>query len=301
MEERLKKFAYVVDAGSFTKAAAELYISQPALSSAISKLERELKARLIVQGIRPLTLTPAGKLAYQSAKDLQVHIDNLRLKLAELAHEQIAIKIGMIDSVADTLFSVGPGLQLAKDAKVSLIVNNSRYLLEAVQRGDLDMAFIAKQQHHLPSTLESKSVAAEPLVVVSRSPLEGKVLHDFIAYDQPSNTFRLVNEALKNYGVIPQISFYSTSPDVTLRLVLQSKGVAALPYLLVRRHITSGLLHCLGGQKPWLIPRDIIAIKRRDKELSSALKQLTYQAGTLLDKLAAEAQTHASEGSVSRS
>jgi DNA-binding transcriptional LysR family regulator len=196
----------------------------------------------------------------------------------------------MIDSIADTLFSVGVGMELAKDAQTSLIVNNSRYLLEAVERSDLDIALITKPQQHLPSTIESKPVAAEPLVVVARSKMSGKTLPNFIAYDQPSNTFRLVNEALKNYGVTPQISFYSTSPDVTLRLVLQNKGIAALPYLLVRDHLKAGTLHCLGDERPWLIPRDIVAIKRRDKELPLVLKQLTYQTATQLDALAAEAQ-----------
>jgi DNA-binding transcriptional LysR family regulator len=152
------------------------------------------------------------------------------------------------------------------------------------------MAFITKPQHHLPATIESRPVAAEPLVVVARTKMSGKTLPNFIAYDQPSNTFRLVNEALKNYGVTPQISLFSTSPDVTLRIVLQNKGTAALPYLLVRDHIKTGKLHCLGADRPWLIPRDIVAIKRRDKELPLVLKQLTYQTATQLDALAVEAQ-----------
>src|SRR5688572_29853136 len=113
MEERLRKFAHLVDVGSFTKAAAELHISQPALSTAIAKLERELRAKLLVRGVRPLALTPAGKLAYQTAKDLSVQADNLKLRLAELAHEQVTLKIGMIDSMASTLFATSDGLDMA--------------------------------------------------------------------------------------------------------------------------------------------------------------------------------------------
>ncbi len=288
MEERLKKFAQLVDAGSFTKAAVELHISQPALSSAVAKLERELKTRLLVRGAHSLILTRAGKLAYKTAKDLSVQTDNLRQRLAELAQEPLTLHIGMIDSVANALFSSGEGLEIFKDAKVSVVVNNSRYLIEAVERGDLDIAFVAEQNNRLHSLLESKPVATEPLVVVSRAgryPTPGVRLPDFIAYDQQSNTFRLVNEYLRSQGAKPEVSFYSTSPEVMLRLVLLGQGVAALPYLMVRDHLQIGDLKRLAPENLWLIPRPIVAVTRRDKDLPQALRKLTAQTREVLTGL----------------
>jgi DNA-binding transcriptional LysR family regulator len=293
MEERLRKFICLVDVGSFTKAANQLHVSQPALSTAIAKLERELKSTLFVRGVRPLALTPAGVLAYQAAKELRVRTDNLRQHLAELAGQTLSLRVGMIDSIADTLFRQGVGLELAKDAKISLVVNNSRYLADAVERGDLDIAFIAKQRGHLPAVLEAKLVANEPLVVVARSQkavLKNAALLNFIAYDQPSHTFRLVNDALKEYGVTPQTIFYSTSPDVTLRLVLQNQGTAALPYLLVRNHLKRGELVCLGHKTPWLIARPIVVIRRRDRQLPQVLASLIGQTTTILTQLMLEAR-----------
>ncbi len=290
----MRKFAQLVDAGSFTKAAAELHISQPALSTAVAKLERELKAALLVRGARPLALTTAGKLAYQTAKDLSIQADNLKFRLAELAHEQLSLKIGMIDSVANALFASGEGLEMLQDAKVSIVVNNSRFLTEAIERGDLDIAFAADRQSRLPAVLEAKPVATEPLVVVGhagRRPSPGKQLPDFIAYDQPSTTFRLVNDYLKAQGVDTQTSFYSTSPEVMLRLILLGKGVAALPYLMVRNHPVSGQLTRVGPKADWLIPRKIVAIKRRDRELPLTLKRLSGQITAILDDLTAEART----------
>lgn len=295
MEDRLRKFAHLVDAGSFTKAASELHVSQPALSAAIAKLERELKATLLVRGSRPLVPTPAGRLAYQAAKALSAQVDNLELRLAELASEPLGLKIGMIDSIADLLFSSGAGLELAKGAQISLVVNNSRYLAEALERGEVDMAFIAKGRRDLPAVLEARPVADEPLVVVchaDRHTTASVSLPDFIAYDKPSNTFRLVQEALKKYGVAPEVVFYSTSPDVTLRLVLQNKGTAALPYLLVRDHLQSGELKRFGGKTPWLIPRQIIALKRRDRDLPKVLQRLSQQIAGTLNQLTTEVQNH---------
>jgi DNA-binding transcriptional LysR family regulator len=96
MDDRLRKFVTLVDAGGFTKAATGLHLSQPALSVAIAKLERELRAPLLVHGVRPLTLTPAGRLAYTAGKDLQVRTNNLRLQLAEQAGQQLEVSLGMI-------------------------------------------------------------------------------------------------------------------------------------------------------------------------------------------------------------
>lgn len=289
----MRKFAHLVDAGSFTKAASKLHISQPALSAAIAKLERELKAKLLVRGSRPLALTPAGRLAYQSAKGLEVHTENLRQHLAELAGRKLQLRIGMIDSVANALFADGSGLEMLDDAKVSVVVNNSRYLTEAVERGNLDAAFVAAPSKQLPPLLEMSPIATEPLAVVchaSRNASPSAHLPDFMAYDQASNTFRLVQQALKTYGVTPDITFYSTSPEVMLRLVLQNKGIAALPYLMVCDHLQAGTLKRLGTPKPWLIQRYIVALKRRDRDLPQAINQLIGKAATTLGRLLSESQ-----------
>jgi DNA-binding transcriptional LysR family regulator len=292
MEDRLRKFAHLVDAGSFTRAAQELHISQPALSTAIAKLERELKNHLFVHGARPLALTAAGQLAYQAAKDLAVQTDNLKLRLAELGNEKLSLKIGMIDSVADALFADGHGLEMLEQAQVSVTVNNSRYLTEAIERGTLDIAFIAEQSRRLPALLETRPVGVEPLVRVAhtdRPDLPSRKLPDFISYDQPSNTFRLVQRALRDFGVTPVTTFYSTSPEVMLRLAVLNKGVAALPYLMVREYIASGKLKRL-GDKSWLIERPIVVLQRRDKELPLALTELTHQTTVALSALMDEAQ-----------
>ena len=65
----IRQFMYVsmaAECGSFTKAAEKLFITQPALSSYISKLEEELGVRLFDRSVTPLGLTYAGEkyLAY---------------------------------------------------------------------------------------------------------------------------------------------------------------------------------------------------------------------------------------------
>jgi DNA-binding transcriptional LysR family regulator len=62
VEARLRAFAAVARQRSFSRAAAELFVSQPAVSKHVASLEAELGTELVVRGRREATLTPAGEL-----------------------------------------------------------------------------------------------------------------------------------------------------------------------------------------------------------------------------------------------
>ncbi|HEV7454663.1 MAG TPA: LysR family transcriptional regulator [Candidatus Saccharimonadales bacterium] len=292
MEDRLHKFAAVVDAGSFTASAAELHLSQPALSAAISKLERELHAELLVHGVRPLTLTPAGDVAYAAAKEIGARTNRLYVRLAELADAELHVAIGMIDSVAALLFAEGAEAALAgSKLKASIVVDNSRNLLAAVERGELDMALVVERPALTGKILTARYVGSEPLLVVChatqlprvQAAITNGALPGFISYDQSSTTAQLVSAALAARHVTPVTQLFSTSPEVMLRTVLAGRGAAALPYQMVEPFLAAGGLVALGGQKPWVINRRIARVDRRDRELHPALARLTRQTRSLLE------------------
>src|SRR5688500_17550703 len=60
-QDQLQAFAAVARAGSFTRAAAALHLSQPALSRRIAGLEEQLEAVLLVRGRAGVALTEAGR------------------------------------------------------------------------------------------------------------------------------------------------------------------------------------------------------------------------------------------------
>jgi len=278
MEDRLHKFTVLVESRTFTAAAKELHISQPALSVAIHKLESELHTTLFVHGIRSLTLTDAGRLVYRTAKEIDSHIDRLDLRLRELASTELNVHLGMIDSIATILFTDNSIVAaLEEEATLSLIVDNTRALLPAVEKGELDLAFVTEPVLATSSAIMLHHVVNEPLVLVGRPEMVtyisgGRISH-FISYDQASMTFRLVLDGLRSHGLEPAISFSSTSPEVMLRLVLLGRGPAVLPYLLVRDYVQNGELVFLDG--PVVIPRGIAAAERRGSILPKALRRVT--------------------------
>ena len=61
-------FNAVAETGNLSKAAKSLYISQPAISRAVSKLEQNLSVKLFIRGSRGVHLTEEGKLLYAHTK-----------------------------------------------------------------------------------------------------------------------------------------------------------------------------------------------------------------------------------------
>lgn len=66
---QLETFLRVADAGSFNKAAEELFITPPAVIKQITSLESSLDLKLFIRSPRGLKLTEAGKSIYRDAHD----------------------------------------------------------------------------------------------------------------------------------------------------------------------------------------------------------------------------------------
>lgn len=298
MEDRLQKFAHLIDAGSFTRAARDLHISQPALSMSIQKLERELRAQLYVRGSQPVTPTPAGDQAYKSAKELDACVRTMRIKLSEMAEQEITLSIGMIDSIADIMLTNTRTIRtLESQAKVSLAINNSRYLLKSLERGEVDVAIIAEQAHPHEPSVHAENIGAEPLVAVSHHLIASKVAQEFeagiiktfISYDQPSRTHAIIIQhfSLQNVAISPQ--FFSSSPDVIHRLVVAGKGAAALPYRRVQKQLQAGTL--VPFTQNAVIPRNIMVVTRRNYQAPQLLRPAVESLRTDLARLLAQASS----------
>lgn len=276
MDDRLYKFARLVEIGSFTRAARELHISQPALSVAVQKLEHEFKTLLLIRTGKRLKLTPAGKAVYQAALDHQDTANRLRTSLNRLAKKRPSVVIGMTDSIANQLCHSPAFDALEQVADVTVIVNNSRYLRQEVERRKLDIAFTIDDESDHDELLTEHWGIEELLLVCSariedqiRTALEQRILRSFISYDKPSTTYRHIHRYFSQIGLHTSTSLFSTSPDVMLGMVRRGKGVAALPAPLVEPFVNSGELAVVSGP----IRRPIALIRLPKRPLPPYLKE----------------------------
>lgn len=297
MHNRLQFFVRLVETGSYTKAAKDLYLSQPALSIAIQKLERELDAKLIVRSHRSFKLTEAGKVAYAAAKDIDKQTEKLKTELAELANQKPSISIGMIDSIAYALISHGDRFaELDKHIKLSLSINDSAHLIAALQREEIDIAIVAEQTTPLPSTLIERHLSKEPLVIVTHTSALASVLEDmknhkinnFLSYNVGSNSATIIQQSLTKRGVEIFPVFHSTSPEMLLRVVLAKRGTAVLPYVLCKQYLQSKELSIVKIGKQSIIDRGISLVTHNDQKLTLLLIKASQEVSKVHDQLRKE-------------
>ncbi len=281
MDEHLRKFAAVAEHGSFTKAAQEIHVSQPALSMAVRQLERELGVKLFTRIGRSSQLTPAGKIVLEAAQHMRSSIDDLSLRLSEYNDRKPQIRIGLIDSMADLLFARQKTFpEIAQQADVSLTVDASSRLLQATEAGHLHAALIVTPQQSISPQVVTYLLGDEPLAVVCAPSMPQSPTEPIpcISYNTQATTYEFVNKSLDEHGVRRQVLLHSTSPTVMLRLCLQGVGFSVLPFMTVADYLARGDLRYLGGTAPRLIHRPITAITRRDNQDIEVVNHIFKQA-----------------------
>lgn len=96
---RLRYFLAVAGARSFTKAAEALHMAQPPLSQRIRELEVEIGAPLFDREARPLALTPAGRLLFEQAMQIDQRMEQMTLTMRHfVAAERRRLVIGLVPS-----------------------------------------------------------------------------------------------------------------------------------------------------------------------------------------------------------
>lgn len=94
----LECFVTVVECGSITQAARQLFTTQPNLSKQIATLERELGIRLFYREHRSIQLTPAGEVFYSQVKSIPQMLDSAARRALETAgRERSCLRVGILE------------------------------------------------------------------------------------------------------------------------------------------------------------------------------------------------------------
>lgn len=140
----LRYFAAVARELSFSRAAEQLHIAQPALSRQIRQLEDELGAELFDRSARPLRLTPAGKFFQGQTQQVLDRLTEARAATARIARGRRAwFSIGFVPS---TLYDALPEvIRRFREAQPAVEVGLSELTtvqqIEALKAGRIDVGF----------------------------------------------------------------------------------------------------------------------------------------------------------------
>ena len=137
---RLLTFRAVAEAGSFSAAARELSLTQPAVSQQVAALERELGARLLHRGPGGLTLTEAGTVALDHAQAVAERLALADAQLAELGDDRGALRVGGFPSALATL--VPAAIASVVPQRVEAVEGTVEQLAAGVADGSLHVAVL---------------------------------------------------------------------------------------------------------------------------------------------------------------
>lgn len=162
-----KKYVYeVYKERSFTKAAQNLYISQPSLSARIKKIEEIIGEPLFDRSTTPLQLTEVGKVYIEAAEE----ITQIEQRVENYINDLAGLKTGNLAVGASTLFAayVVPSLitqfnQKFPDVHIQLIEGNTAELEEMLGSNALDFVI---DNYHYDSILYNKELYCEENILL---------------------------------------------------------------------------------------------------------------------------------------
>lgn len=275
----LRSFIHVARAGSFSRAAAELYTAQPALSRQIAKLEAEIGVELFSRYGRGVRLTAAGARMLERAELITHMVAETGEQVRASADEQRGyIAIGLPPAIS---LLVGAQLvQVFRERwpRVSLHVREglSSYLQEWVLDRRVDLALVYNQP--LLDSVDVKPLFSEPMVLVG--PNDGSMASrswriselgeiPLILPALPHSNRCLLEQIAAQNGVRLRVEIEVDSVALTKQLVTAGLGYSILTSAAIQGETLRGDLLAHPIERPAI--RSSVAITTLREQRSSRL------------------------------
>lgn len=253
-DDRLKTFLAVVRCGSLTRAAKELYISQPAVTLQIRKLEHEYNASLFYRRDKGVELTPAGRLLFEYAKRIDSIYDEASEEISALSGSvQGTMRVGATLTIGEYVLPPVMGRFKADHPLVDILleVENTSRIVEQVASGILDFGFVEGPFDN--GMIRSEKLAHDELVFFCSSrhkfadmqevDLESILKEPFILREPGSGTRQVFEDALVKAGANPadlRVLMQLGSNQAVKALVAENIGISVLSRFILRSEIEHG-------------------------------------------------------------
>jgi DNA-binding transcriptional LysR family regulator len=147
----LRSFIAAAEDGNISRAAQRLNLTQPALSRQIKGMEDDLDVALLERGAHSFSLTPAGELLLREGRLLLERADALEQRVRATAKAQ-TIRVGYSPSLTAGILSpaIEAFTQVHPKARVELSDMSGNQMIEALQKGTLDVIVTAPPSKEIP-------------------------------------------------------------------------------------------------------------------------------------------------------
>ncbi|PNV60626.1 LysR family transcriptional regulator [Clostridium sp. chh4-2] len=258
MEQHLsqyKIFYEVARAGNISKAAKELYISQPAISKAISKLEDSLNVSLFVRNSRGVHLTDEGQLLFEHAKSAFDSLSRAENELKRIKEFNIGhIRIGVSNTLCRYILL--PYLKGFIDnyphIKITIECQSTAHTLALLEQQHIDIGLIAEPPAKKNLTFISV-MEIEDIFVATKTYLNNLYLREgadadifqtgnIMLLDRTNMTRHHIDEYLKANHIQTNQLLEVTTMDLLIEFSKIGLGVGCVIKELVQRELDAGIL-----------------------------------------------------------
>jgi DNA-binding transcriptional LysR family regulator len=241
----VRTFVAVVEAGSVSRAAAELNLTQPAVTRRVQRLEGVVGAPLLDRRRRPFSLTQIGRSAVERCRRLLWTAKELRGLALDTQVPSGEIRVGVAHALTELAFSqpVDEVRRAFPQVVLRLRTGWSRELLERVRSGALDAAAILLPEGEgLPSGVSGEAIGREHLALVAgrqwrsrtRAPrdLRGS---GWVLNPEGCAARAALQRQLARSGLPLQVNVETYNYELQLSLIVRGRGLGLVPARLLAR------------------------------------------------------------------
>ena len=271
---QVEAFVETAGAGSISKAARQLRVTQPALTARLLRLEEGLGARLFLRGRAGTRLTDAGRMFVPYAERALAALAQGREAVAEVTRGSAGqLTIGAAPAVSSYVLPAVLRKFQALHPRVQLSVRSghSEEILELVLREEVELGLMRPLRH---PELELRPLYADELVLVvspedtlaERGTIEMGDLatEHLILFDRTSSYHELTSSILREAGIRPRGLIEVDNVDAAKRMVEEGLGAALLPRTSVADALRDGHLAVVSISDMAPVRRRIVIARRRD-------------------------------------
>ncbi len=244
---KVQFFLTALRCGSLTEAAAELGVSQPALSKSIKALERSLGVPLLERGRFGVVATPFGEALRYHGQVVEAEFRHAAGEIAALkGAQQGHVIVGCGPTEATRLLPQALKLMQERrpQLRVSVLYGLNESLMPAVKQGEIDFALSSVPVRAQDADLLHETLFTESAVVVARAdhplarlrqiPVATLAQQAWVLPRQRELERQAFDDFFRGHGLNPPAAMVETTSTVLMKsMVMQSDALTFLPQELI--------------------------------------------------------------------
>ena len=304
--EQYKYILAVAEYKSFSKAAENLFVTQPYLSKLVSSIENELGTQLFERSHNAFTITPAGKCYLEFIQNHLLAEQKMRARISEIASSKtVKLKLGItsahgsyiLPQLLEKFCLLYPGIHL------TLEEHNNQTLLDYILNSAVDLCCFSSPEYH--ASLAYDVIECEKILMVlppshplghvwakgnflSPRPFPKEQLgllsyEKFVILSKSQGMGRYAREIFEKYDIHPDIVMETKNIETAYRLAAAGIGITFIPQICTGfSNFENSPYYYSVGDPP--LERKVVIAYRKDRELSEVERNFIELAKNLSPK-----------------